>query len=95
MRIRRLPVPIAFFVVVAATVFLVIFFGAWAASSAKAGSQDRTLSFGFVNSGANLDASTLDSAQSAALAADDAGEDGGDGDESWWQTAFIKVCPLH
>jgi hypothetical protein len=90
-RIRRLPVPIAFFVVVAATVFLVIFFGAWAASSAKAGSQDRTLSFGFVNSGANLDAS----AQSAALAAEGAGEDGGDVDESWWQTAFIKVCPLH
>ena len=92
---RRLPIPITFLVVVVATVFLVIFFGAWAAS-ADGSDRGRTLTFGFANSGTNLDTTSLNSSQLAsdgtANLEDGTNEDGGD---SWWQKAFIKACPLH
>ena len=95
MTARRLPVPITFLVVVIVTIFLIIFFGAWAAS-ADTGDQGRKLSFGFANSGTSLDATTLNSSESAengAVSADDGGEV--DTDLDWWQTAFLKACPLH
>ena len=92
---RRLPVPITFFVVVSATIFLIIFFGAWAAS-ADTGDGDRTLSFGFADSVTSLEATALNSSgstESGAESADVGGDD--DGGDSWWQKAFIKACPLH
>lgn len=94
MSARRLPVPITFFVVVLATIFLIIFFGAWAAS-ADTGDRDRTLSFGFANSGTSLDANLKSSepAVSGAESADEGSE--GDADNAWWQKAFLKACPLH
>ena len=95
MTTRRLPVPVTFLVVVSATIFLIIFFGAWTAS-ADTGDQDRTLSFGFANSGTSLDATTLNSSESAISGAEGA-EDGGEGDAdlSLWKKAFLKACPLH
>ncbi len=95
MTLRRLPVPMTFIVVVSATIFLIIFFGAWAAST-DASERDRSLAFGFANSGTNLDAASQQSSKLASGVAanldDGSGEGAGD---SWWQKAFIKACPLH
>ena len=95
MTARRLPVPATFLVVVLVTIFLIIFFGAWAAS-ADTGDQERKLTFGFANSGTSLDATTLNSSESAVSAADGTA-DGSEGDagRDWWQKAFLKACPLH
>ncbi|HJN87800.1 MAG: hypothetical protein QF714_05685 [Dehalococcoidia bacterium] len=89
--VKRFPIPATFLVVAAATVFLIIFFGAWAVS-ADVDEQDRKLSFGFANRGASTDASPLDSAQSSPTPVE-AGEDS-TGD-TWWGKAFLTACPLH
>ena len=84
-----------FIVVVSATIFLIIFFGAWAAS-ASAGDRDRTLTFGFASNTTNLDATAPKSSQGLSDGGgtpdDGSGQDEGD---SWWQKVFIKACPLH
>ena len=92
---RRLPVPITFLVVVLATILLVIFFGAWAAS-ADSGDRDRTLTFGFASSGTDLNATALNSSDAAVSGAESAtGGSEEDADKGWWQSAFLKACPLH
>ena len=93
MTTKRIPIPLTFFVIVAAIIFLIIFFGAWAVS-ADASDRDRALSFGFVASRAPLDATATNSAQLSGGAAVNQ-EDGVAGGDSWWQKAFLKACPLH
>jgi hypothetical protein len=89
--VKRFPVPATFLAVAAATVFLIIFFGAWAVS-ADVEEQDRNLSFGFANRGVSTDAGALNSAQSSP-APGETGE-GSTGD-TWWGKAFLTACPLH
>ncbi len=89
--LKRIPVPATFLVVVAATVFLIIFFGAWAVSADGQG-PDRGLSFGFSNRGAGAGAGALNTAQNSATPAESGGGRSGD---PWWGKAFLTACPLH
>jgi hypothetical protein len=92
--IRRIPIPVTFSVVVAAVVFLIIFFGAWAAS-ADAGDTNRKLSFGIAGSSPGLAANTAGTYQENVPAG--SGEDKISAGESsaWWSKAFLTACPLH
>ena len=95
MSARRLPFPITFLVVVLATIFLIIFFGAWAVS-ADAGDRGNALTYGFANSGTSVDGRALDSSQLTGSTASVQGELAGEGSgNSWWGKAFLKACPLH
>tara|TARA_Y100000310_G_C20312651_1_gene636945 strand:- start:226 stop:507 length:282 start_codon:yes stop_codon:yes gene_type:complete len=86
--VKRFPVPATFLVVVTATVFLIIFFGAWAVS-ADVEEQDRKLSFGFANRGADTDSTALNTARNSPTPGE-----GSTGD-TWWGKAFLTACPLH
>ena len=92
---RRSPIPLTFFVVVAATIFLIVFFGAWAVS-ADASDREKTLSFGFVGGSGVLDSNAPSSSQLNDLEAPSL-EEGNidDAGDSWWGSAFLKACPFH
>ena len=83
---RRFPIPITFFVVVSAVIFLIIFFGAWAIS-ADVGDRGRALSFGFVSGATATNATAINASQ--------AGVQGDNASDSWWGGAFLKACPFH
>ncbi len=91
---RRVPIPVTFLVVVAATIFLIIFLGAWAVS-ADISDQSRSLSFGFASSGTSLDASVLDPSQPAGDRAPGQEKSGAGSEDSWWGKAFLTACPFH
>ncbi len=86
MTARRLPVPVTFFVVVSAVIFLIIFFGAWAVS-ADPGGKDRKLTFGFAGTSATTSAAVGSSGEGSL------GQEGAE--DSWWGGAFLKACPFH
>ena len=90
MTVKRLPVPVTFFVVVSAVIFLVIFFGAWAVS-ADAGGGERKLSFGF---GAGTAATTSNNVNPSE-ATSQGSLDQSAAEDSWWGGAFLKACPFH
>ena len=92
---RRFPVPLTFIVVVAATIFLIVFFGAWAVS-ADASDREKVLSFGFVAGSDSLNANTPSSDQLNRLESSGLEESNIDNaDDSWWGQAFLKACPFH
>ena len=91
---RRMPIPLTFFIVVIATIFLIIFFGAWAVSADSAG-REKTLAFGFVGgSSLNPDTSSISELSGLEASAQEVGNSGGEGD-SWWEKGFLKACPFH
>ena len=95
MSARHLPFPLTFLVAVSATIFLVIFFGAWAVS-VDAGDRGNALTFGFANSGTSVDGRVINSSQLAGSTASAQGKIDGEGSaDSWWGKAFLKACPLH
>jgi hypothetical protein len=81
-------------VVVAATVFLIIFFGAWAVS-ADAGNSNRKLSFGIAGANPGLAANTGGAYQETAPARFGVDEINAGENASWWSKSFLKACPLH
>ena len=94
-----MPAPFVFVVVVAVTMALIIFFGAWAVSASEEG---RELNFGLT--GATLDDSRDDSSpnssgggqqSSAAFGSAPIGETSGGASGTWWGQGFLKACPLH
>ena len=90
-----MPAPFVFVVVVAATVALIIFFGAWAVSASEEG---RELNFGFA--GSTMEDPSLKSSEGgqqtqAAFGAAPIGETPGGAADSWWGQGFLKACPLH
>ncbi len=96
MIIRRLPVPATFLVVVSVVVFLIIFFGAWAAAAAVS-DEDRGLYFGFAGATVAPGSETGESGQAKTDlpgSTDDEGA-GTEQDASWWGNAFLKACPFH
>lgn len=91
---QRVPIPLTFILVVAATVFLIVFFGAWAVS-ADADGRDKTLAFGFVGGG-GLNANNPNASQLSGLEASGLEEGNlSDAGDSWWGQAFLKACPFH
>lgn len=94
MTFRRIPIPITFSVVVAATVFLIIFFGAWAVSS-DVGDPNRKLSFGIAGANPGLATGSSSAYQGSALPGSGEDEISGGENSGWWSKAFLKACPLH
>ena len=94
MIIRRIPIPLTFSVVVAVTVFLIIFFGAWAVS-ADAGNPNRKLSFGIAGNNPGLAANTAGAYQENVPARFGEDEISAGENVSWWSKSFLKACPLH
>ncbi len=91
---RRIPVPVTFIAVVAATMFLIIFLGAWAVS-ADIRDESRSLSFGFAGSSTSLDASAPDTSQPAGDGAPGQEKSGADPEAHWWGKALLTACPFH
>lgn len=84
-----------FFLVVAATIFLIIFFGAWAVS-ADSRESGRALTFGFASGGVNPNATALNSSQTARPGVPGLDESTGEAaEDSWWGSAFLRACPFH
>lgn len=94
MIIRRIPIPITFSVVVAAAVFLIIFFAAWAVS-ADVGDPNRKLSFGIAGTNPGLAANTAGAYQGNVPARFGKDEIGAGENASWWSKGLLKACPLH
>jgi len=91
---RRMPAPALAMLVSAATIALLIFFGAWAVS-ADVQERDRAFSFAYPVTGTIPPANTSDNFQaanqggSALQTADPTFAD------TWWGKSLIKACPLH
>ena len=95
MTTKRMPIPLTFFIVVAATIFLILFFGAWAVS-ANSADTNKTLSFGFIGGASTVNPTTPDSSQLSGLQASGLEEGNADGaGDRWWGKAFLKACPFH
>ena len=78
--------------VIALTLALIIFFGAWAVS---ADVQDqRTLAFGLPGTTPTLSGRDQNSADGTYQVAK-IGETRDSLSETWWGGAFLKACPLH
>ena len=91
--IKKMPVPLSFVLVTAATIALLIFFGAWAVS-ADAASRDRELSFAIASNSSGLGLGPLNSEAAQRQVAGQQDDIEGYA-EAWWGKALIKVCPLH
>ena len=92
---RRIPIPLTFFVVLAVTIFLIVFFGAWAVS-ANTADRDDALAFGFVGGSSGVNVTTPSSSQLSTL--ESAGQENSgvdDTEDSWWAKGFLKACPFH
>ncbi len=90
-----MPAPFVFVVVLAITLALVIFFGAWAVSASAEG---RELNFGFVGTTPeDSDGTASEGGQQgrAAFGAAPIGETSEGADDTWWGQGFLKACPLH
>ncbi len=86
MTAKRLPVPATFLVVVSAVIFLIIFFGAWAAS-ADSGGGERKLAIGFAGSAAATSATTIRPSETTSQGSLDQSAEG----DSWWGTLHKKL----
>ncbi|MDP7587434.1 MAG: hypothetical protein FI737_01855 [SAR202 cluster bacterium] len=88
---RRIPVPLAFSLVLALVIALIIFFGAWAVS---ADVGNRTLAFGLPGTTPTLSGSNLQDQNSGPYQVARLGDHGTTSD-TWWGGAFLRACPLH
>ncbi len=86
-----MPVPLSFVLVMAGTVALLIFFGAWAVS-ADADSRERGLSFAIAGTGSGSGILNPETVQGEEVG--QPGDIGGYAD-AWWGKALIRACPLH
>ena len=89
---KAIPLPVSFMLVLAMTVALMIFFGAWAVS-ADVSERDRVFAFAVPGGTAAL---TVDSNASGPLALGDANlTEGGHAADTWWGNGLLRACPLH
>ena len=91
-RMKRVPLPVSFMIVMSMLIALFIFFGAWAVT-VDAANHDRQLSFE-VGNGISLGVNPLpvlpNTQPSGALVGDD--ESAAD---TWWGSSLLLACPLH
>ena len=81
--------PITFLAVLALTVLLTIFFGAWAVS---ADDQTENRGFAFAIGGAPALGTNSSGSPQGEASTDVASEDASD---TWWGGTFLKACPFH
>ena len=89
---KAIPLPVSFILVLAMTIALMIFFGAWAVS-ADVSERDRVFAFA-VPGGAS--ALTADFNATGPLALGEANPtEGGHAADTWWGNGLLRACPLH
>ena len=89
---KAIPLPISFLLVLAMTVALMIFFGAWAVSS-DVTERDRVFAFAVPGGTAALTSSS-DSTEPLALG-DSRTAEGNHAADTWWGNGLLRACPLH
>jgi hypothetical protein len=91
-KVKAVPLPISFILVLAMTVALMIFFGAWAVS-ADVDERDRVFAFAVPGGTAAL-ASNAGSTGQLALGGSGTAE-GNYAADTWWGNGLLRACPLH
>ncbi len=91
---KSIPLPISFLVVLAVTIALVIFFGAWAVS-ADVGERDRVFAFAVPGGAANFPEISNDTTRVLGRTEPGRPTEGQTYADTWWGGALIKACPLH
>ena len=89
---KAVPLPISFLLVLAMTIALMIFFGAWAVS-ADVTERDRVFAFA-VPGGASSLIADADSTGQLALGNSRTIE-GNHAAGTWWGNGLLRACPLH
>ncbi len=89
---KAVPLPISFLLVLAMTIALMIFFGAWAVS-ANVTERDRVFAFA-VPGGASSLIADADSTGQLALG-DSRTIEGNLAAGTWWGNGLLRACPLH
>ena len=89
---KAIPLPISFLLVLAMTIALMIFFGAWAVS-ADVTERDRVFAFA-VPGGASSLIADADSTGQLALG-DSRTIEGNHAAGTWWGNGLLRACPLH
>jgi len=90
--VKAIPLPISFILVLAMTVALMIFFGAWAVS-ADVSERDRVFAFA-VPGGTSVVTSNSDATGQLALGGSRISE-GNQAADTWWGNGLLRACPLH
>jgi len=90
--VKAVPLPISFLLVLAMTIALMIFFGAWAVS-ADVTERDRVFAFA-VPGGASSLIADADSTGQLALG-DSRTIEGNHAAGTWWGNGLLRACPLH
>jgi len=90
--VKAVPLPISFLLVLAMTIALMIFFGAWAVS-ADVTERDRVFAFA-VPGGASSLIADADSTGQLALGNSRTIE-GNHAAGTWWGNGLLRACPLH
>lgn len=89
---KAIPLPISFLLVLAMTIALMIFFGAWAVS-ADVTERDRVFAFAVPGGTSSLIADA-DSTGQLALG-DSRTIEGNHAAGTWWGNGLLRACPLH
>ena len=89
---KAVPLPISFLLVLAMTIALMIFFGAWAVS-ADVTERDRVFAFA-VPGGTSPLIADADSTGQLALG-DSRTTEGNHVAGTWWGNGLLRACPLH
>ena len=89
---KAVPLPLSFLLVLALTIALMIFFGAWAVS-ADVTERDRVFAFA-VPGGASSLIADADSTGQLALG-DSRTIEGNHAAGTWWGNGLLRACPLH
>ena len=89
---KAIPLPVSFILVLAMTICLMIFFGAWAVS-ADVSERDRVFAFAVPGGTSAL---TGDSNATGPLAlGESSATEGGHAADTWWGNGLLRACPLH
>ena len=91
---KSIPLPVSFLVVLAVTIALVIFFGAWAVS-ADVAERDRVFAFAVPGGAANFPETSSDTAQVLGRTGPGQLTEGQNYADTWWGSSLLKACPLH
>ena len=91
---KSIPLPVSFLVVLAVTLSLVIFFGAWAVS-ADVEERDRVFAFAVPGGAANFPELASDTTRGLGRTEPGLPTDGQAYADTWWGSSLLKACPLH
>ena len=91
---KSLPLPVSFLVVLAVTIALVIFFGAWAVS-ADVDERDRVFAFAVPGGAANFPEIASDTTRVLGRTEPGLPTEGQSYSDTWWGSSLLKACPLH